>query len=241
MTSLAGLVVVRILIGAGTAGPYPTAMRIFRMEGERFGMKPPRVALGILSLGSISTSSVGPLVGGLLTATFGWQMIFLINTPRASVTLLFGFLWISTDPPQTGETAIVRFRREVDLLGIGFFAVFLLNLMIFLLNPTEPVWVALVAAGIFGTVFVWHSLRRAQPFLDLRMLVHNRPLSLTYLRAAALQLAVYGFFYGFTQWLESGVGVSSVMAGLFTLPMSAVAAISAVTGVRTRGRYSDHS
>jgi len=50
------------------------------------------------------------------------------------------------------------------------------------------------------------------------MLAHNRPLAMTYLRAAAISIIVFSVYYGFAQWLQSAVGYSSAGAGLVTLP-----------------------
>ncbi|MGE3148246.1 MAG: MFS transporter, partial [Pseudorhodoplanes sp.] len=41
--TLSTLVVARVLLGIGTSGAYPSAMRIFRMQADRLGHAPPRV------------------------------------------------------------------------------------------------------------------------------------------------------------------------------------------------------
>lgn len=232
-TSLTNLVMVRVILGIGTSGAYPSAMRIFRERADLIGSQPPRVALGILSLAAISTTAVGPLIGGLLTSGFGWHSIFWVNVPLAMLTVVLILLWVPKDRPREGSFA--RLVEEVDLAGVGLFAAFLLSLMIFMMNPRHPVWTALAGAVLFGAVLCFHSLRRDEPFIDVRMLVRNRGLSLTYVRACAVQMIVYCVFYGFAQWLESAIGYSSAKAGIVTLPMSIVAAVSSVTGVRTRG------
>jgi len=81
---------------------------------------------------------------------------------------------------------------------------------------------------------VWHSLKRKQPFIGVRMLARNRPLVTTYLRAGTMLMMVYCMLYGFAQWLESAAGYSSTKAGLVTIPMSIVAAASSLMGTRTK-------
>ncbi|MBV9237638.1 MAG: MFS transporter, partial [Xanthobacteraceae bacterium] len=128
-----------------------------------------------------------------------------------------------------------RLSEDIDLVGIALFAAFLLSLMTFLMKlKGGPLWFALAGAVVFGPALVVHSLRRQQPFIDVRMLARNRPLTMTYLRAAAVAIIVFSVYYGFAQWLQSAAGFSSVAAGLVTLPMSLVAAGSSLTGVRTR-------
>jgi MFS family permease len=231
--SLTGLVMSRVLLGVGTSGAYPAAMQILREQAERFGTKPPRVAMGVMSLAAISTLAIGPLLGGVLTGAFGWRSIFTFNAPLGLVAIVLCLLWTPKDKPQAGDGA--RIFEDVDFVGIGLFAVFLLCLMIFLIRLERPEWLALAGAIVCGVALVIYSLRRRKPFIDVRMLMSNKPLCVTYLRAGAISLIVYGVFYGFAQWLESAVGLSSAAAGLVTLPMSAVAAGSSLTGVRTKG------
>lgn len=233
-TSLTALVLVRVLLGVGTSGAYPSAMRIFRLKADRMGAAPPRIAMGILSLSAIATMAVGPLLGGLLTGAFGWRSIFTVNLPLGLLTVALVLMWVPKDPPCSGSFA--QLVREVDVAGIALFAASLLCLMTFLMDlKSRPLWWALWGAVAFGAALTLHSLRRSQPFIDVRMLWRNVPLVVTYARAGAISMIVYCVFYGFAQWLESAVGLSSAAAGLVTLPMSLVAAVSSVTGVRSKG------
>jgi MFS family permease len=233
-TSLPGLLLVRVLLGVGTSGAYPAAMRIFREQADRHGANPPRIAMGILSSAAIATTAIGPLIGGLLTGAFGWHAIFTINVPLALFTVLMILLWVPKDAPRPASFA--RLMEEVDMTGIGLFSIFLLSLMMFLMNlKTHPSWLALVSAAIFCVLLVLHSLRRKQPFIDVRMMARNRALTRTYFRVGVVMIITYSVFYGFAQWLESAVGLSTAAAGLVTLPMSAVAMVSSLTGVRSKG------
>jgi nicotinamidase-related amidase len=233
-SSLAGLVAVRVLLGVGTSAAYPAAMRIFRIRADQTGSKPPRIAMGILSLAAFSTTAIGPLIGGVLTSAYGWPSIFTVNVPLALLAVLLVVLWIPKD--RTQARGFARLVEDVDLIGIALFAVFLLSLVAFLMNlRTGPLWLALSGAVIFGAALVVHARRRRQPFIDVRMLARNGPLAMTYLRAGAVAMIVFSIYYGFAQWLQSAVGLSSAAAGLVTLPMSVVAAVSSLTGVRTKG------
>jgi predicted MFS family arabinose efflux permease len=180
-SSLTALVVVRVLLGIGTSAAYPAAMRIFRVRAERIGSRPPRVAMGVLSLAALSTTAVGPFLGGVLTGAFGWHSIFAVNVPLSLLTAALILLWIPRD--ESGATSVEH---------------------------------------------------RAQPFIDMGAFVHNLPLTVTYLRAAAVSMMIMCVYYGFAQWLQSAAGLSSTTAGLVTLPLSIVAAVSSFTGVRTK-------
>jgi nicotinamidase-related amidase/predicted MFS family arabinose efflux permease len=233
-STLAGLVAVRILLGVGTSGAYPAAMRILRERGEATGSKPPRFVFGVMTLSAFSTTAVGPVIGGLLVSAFGWQSIFTINVPLALIAALSILIWTPHD--RAPAHTFARLMKDIDLPGIALFAAFLLSLMAFLMNlKNGPLWLALAGSVVFGAALVWHSLRRPQPFLDVRMLARNWPLTMTYLCAAAIAIIVFSVYYGFAQWLQSAVGYSSAGAGLVTLPMSVVAAAASLTGARTKG------
>jgi MFS family permease len=232
--SLSALIAVRVLLGIGTSAAYPAAMRIFRLQADRIGSNPPRVAMGVLSLAALSTTAIGPVVGGLLTGAFGWHSIFVANVPLALLTAVLLLLWIARDEPTGG--GFQRFFREMDLTGIGLFTGFLLSLMVFLMElRSEPHWLALAGAVVLGALLTGHSLRHSEPFIDVRMLVRNKPLTVTYLRAATASMIVFCVYYGCAQWLQSAVGLSSARAGLVTVPMSVVAALSSLVGVRSKG------
>jgi MFS family permease len=230
--SLGTLIAVRILLGIGTSGAYPSAMCIFRTQADRIGAAPPRLAMGFMSFAGTATTAIGPVLGGVLTGYFGWHSIFTVNLPLSLLTILLVLLWVPKDERPAGS--LVLLMEELDLIGIALFAAFLLSLMLFLMNLDHPMWLVLPVAAVFGVVLVIHSLRRKQPFIDVRMLVRNRPLTVTYLRIAAILLIVYCILYGFAQWLEAGAGFSSSKAGLITMPMSAVAAVASLAGARTR-------
>ena len=191
--------------------------------------------MGVLTMAAISTTATGPLIGGILTDAFGWHAIFTVNAPLAVLAAVLILLWVPKDPQ--ARASFARLMEEVDWIGVGLFAAFLLSLMVFLMNLKDHGRCGRrCSAQRFSELrSAAYSRRRPQPFIDVPMLVRNRPLAVTYLRAAAVSLIVFSVYYGFAQWLQSAFGFSSSKAGLVTLPMSIVAAVSSLTGVRSKG------
>jgi MFS family permease len=231
--SLDFLLAVRVLLGIGTSGAYPSAMRIFRSEADKQGMPPPRMAMATLSLASFSTQAFGPALGGFITARFGWHAIFTVNVPLALVAALLALIWLPKDTPRAaGRGSLIT---EIDMPGVVLFAVALLSLMIFLMDAKRSLCWILPVSALFWVFFWRHSARCRKPFIDVRMLADNLPLTISLLRVGLIALIPYCVVYGLAQWLESGAGYTPGMAGLMTLPLSIAAGICSVLGARTKG------
>ena len=76
------------------------------------------------------------------------------------------------------------------------------------------------------------GLRVSRPFIDVRMLRANRPLSRTYARVAVTYAVFYTIFYGVPQWLEQGRLLSSAGAGLVVLPIAGMGIVATVIATR---------
>jgi hypothetical protein len=107
-------------------------------------------------------------------------------------------------------------------------------LLVFLMDLSAPRWYLLVLAAVLLAGLVYRELRAVTPFIDVRMLARNRPLTATYLRYAVSFLVTYSFIYGWTQWLEQVAGRSSAQTGLLLMPSFVLAAV--VSAVGSRGR-----
>lgn len=125
--------------------------------------------------------------------------------------------------------------ERLDHAGIALFAVLLLALMLFLMEPDPARWYLLVLAASAAVAFAVRERRARTPFIDLRALAGNRPLIVTYLRQVLGYTAIYAFLYGYTQWLEEGRGLSATTAGLVLLPLSLTALTAAGLSGRSPG------
>ncbi|MBI0299732.1 MFS transporter [Streptomyces sp. PRKS01-29] len=235
------LIASRVLLGIGTSAAYPAAMALLRAQSFATGRETPRPVLGRLSLAALGSAAVGPVLGGVLTATAGWRAIFAVNVPLALIGITLALLWLPRTRMAGGEDGTDSGARTAgaafDPLGIALFTATLTTLMIFLMDLERPNWALPPVVLVLATALTWWQLRRPRPFIDLRMIGRNRSLALTYLRHGTAYLVIYMVMYGYAQWLEEGHGYSASRAGLIMLPMSGAAAVCSLLGARTKGIY----
>jgi nicotinamidase-related amidase/predicted MFS family arabinose efflux permease len=226
--NLPTLVVSRVLIGLGTSAGYPSAMLLIRRRATAVGLaSAPGTVLGGLAIAGSATVAIGPTVGGLLVGWFDWRAAFLINVPIACATFATALLWIAKDPDRIRGRSAREVIARIDLTGVIGFAGAMTALLVFLLSLPHPAWSALgVSIAIWAALVTW-ELRAGNPFLDVRLLVSNLPLTRTYIRQGLTLLGTYVILYGLTQWVEAAHGLSAYDAGLILIPMGALSAVAA--------------
>jgi MFS family permease len=224
--NLTGLVVARVLIGAGTSAGYPSAMLLIRRRAEAAGLSaPPGGVLGGIQVSAMVTATVGLPVGGLLVGTLGWRSTFLINVPVALLAFVMAVRWIQRDAPVQGSRRLRDLASRIDVPGIVGFGAAMVALLVFLFSLPEPNWIALGLAVVLFAALIGWELRARRPFIDIRLLASNLALSRTYVRFALTTLCLYTVLYGVTQWLQATRGFGAETAGLLIVPMSALSAV----------------
>jgi MFS family permease len=228
-----GVLVARVLLGVGTSAAYPSAMTLIRDQSDRLGVVTPPTLLSGVSIASLASAAVGPLLGGVLIQAFGWRSIFLVNVPLALVALAMSLAWLPSDRTRPTRASGASGPRGLDPLGLALFAGTLTAFLVFLLGLGSGHWWLLAATVALGAALTWWSLRQPDPFLDLRMLGRNAALSRTYARLFLVYLSSYTMVYGFSQWLQGSAGYSSDQAGLLQLPTAALAGVASVLVARS--------
>lgn len=226
------LIGARVLLGFGTCAGYPAAMSLIRSEARRTGHDSPADVLTALAVTTQTIAVVGPSLGGLLIGAGGWRTTLALNIPLALAGIALGLLRLPrTTLPERAKG--VRRLAGLDLAGMGLFAVMLVSLLVFLMEPAIGHLYLLAVVAVAAAAFTVRELRVDTPFIDLRVLGGNKPLLLTFARALLAYIVTYAFLYGYTQWLEEGRGLSASQAGLVQLPLFGTAIIvSTVTGRR---------
>jgi MFS family permease len=226
--NLPTLVAARVLLGLGTSAGYPSAMLLIRRRATAIGLNtPPGNVLGGLAIAGAATVAIGPTIGGLLVGWFNWRAAFFINIPVAGVAFVMALLWIAKDQDRVRGRSAREVITRIDLLGVIGFGGAMTALLVFLLSLPSPDWISLGASIVVAVALVGWELRATNPFLDVRLLASNLPLTRTYIRYGLTLLGVYVILYGLTQWIEVARGLSAYEAGLVLIPMGVLSAVAA--------------
>ena len=210
------LIAARGVQGVGAAAMFATTMALI---SNTYSGRDRGLAFGIWGAVNGAASAVGPIIGGLLTANFGWRWIFLVNLPVSvvAVALTLRVVTESRDPRP----------RRVDVPGMVSFTVAAAALTYALIRgawaSTETI--ALIAVAAAGLVaFTVIERRSAAPMLDLRLL-RNPTFTAMLLAGGLLSAAAWAGMTYQSLWLQSVLGLSAIKAGLVMLPAAAAAFI----------------
>jgi DHA2 family methylenomycin A resistance protein-like MFS transporter len=214
-TNIAMLISARAVQGIGAAILLPASLsliaHLFTEPEER--AKAVSVWVGIASLAVAS----GPLIGGTLVDTLGWQSVFLVNLLFGSLALLLTFLNI---PPTPQEK-----NRSLDLMG-QILATVACCTFTYGLIEWGHVATLLIAASFLVSVlaavtFVIIEARIAQPMLPLSLL-RSWNVSVALLIGLIYQFSFYGLLFVFALFFQNAYHFSAFRTGLAFLPLTAV-------------------
>lgn len=223
----------RTLLGIGTSSAYPCAMKLLRDRSTASKRQTPPLLLSALSVSSLVTTAIGPVIGGALIVAMGWQAIFYVNVPLAGTTLVLAILWLPTDRDRPNPPTAKSVWQAIDLVGIGLFTLSIISFLVLLLLPSWSLsWLGIVAV-ISSIGFVKWELGRDRPFIDIRLLASNRALLRTYIRLLLTFSILYLFVTSLSQWLQTPFGWNAQEAGFAQVPIALVAAIASACVARS--------
>jgi MFS transporter, DHA2 family, methylenomycin A resistance protein len=97
--SVPTLIAARALQGVGAAVLGPCSLTLINHADPKARERVR--ALGVWAAGASVGLSVGPLVGGILTATLGWRAIFFINAPIGAAGICLTMRWAARVTPRS--------------------------------------------------------------------------------------------------------------------------------------------
>ncbi|GAA0468608.1 MFS transporter [Paractinoplanes deccanensis] len=176
-------------------------------------------------------AAIGPLIGGVLVGSTGWQGLFWIDAAIAAacVPITLSAVRESRDEHRS---------RSIDILGTVLVAVLLVPLVLALSESGSWGWLSvptitcLVVAVLGGAGFVAVEKRAAAPLVDLKLL-RNAVLVGSTIAILLVAGIINALMYLLSLYFQdpAGFGMTALEAGLATLP--AAAAMIAVTPLIT--------
>jgi EmrB/QacA subfamily drug resistance transporter len=225
------LVVFRVLQGIGASMLNPVAMSIiantFTHPRER------AQAVGVWGAVFGASMALGPIVGGALVSSVGWEWIFLMNIPLGLATIMLTLRFV----PESKAPKPRRF----DPVGQALVTVLLASITFGIIEAPDAGWtsptilVAFGAAAIALLGLLRYEPRRDEPLIDLRFFR-----SIPFSSSIALSVAAFASFGGFlflnTLYLQDVRGLSPVEAGTIIVPIALMTVILSPISGRVVGR-----
>jgi EmrB/QacA subfamily drug resistance transporter len=216
------LIAARGVQGLGAAAMFATTMALI---SNTYSGRDRGVAFGAWGAVNGAASAVGPIIGGLLTANFGWRWIFLVNLPVSVIAVVLTLRVVTESKDENA--------RRVDLPGMLTFTVAAAALTYALIRGewASALTIGLAALAVVAAAgFVVAERRSRAPMLDLKLL-RNPTFAAMLIAGALLSAAAWAAMTYQSLWFQSVLGLSAIQAGLVVLPCAAAAFImSAVLG-----------
>ncbi|MDB5801280.1 MAG: major facilitator superfamily 1 [Rhodocyclales bacterium] len=228
------LIAARALQGLGAAIMMALAMALV---GETVPKARTGSAMGLLGTMSAIGTALGPSLGGLLIAGFGWRAIFLVKVPLGILTFVLAYRYLPLD----------RQRPNTDRIGFDKLGTLLLALTLaaYALAMTvnkgsfDPLNIALLLAAALGVgLFVLAEKnaegRNSAPLIRPAMF-RDRVLSASLAMSALVSTVMMATLVVGPFYLSRALGLNTAVVGLV---LSAGPLVAALTGVPA-GRIAD--
>jgi EmrB/QacA subfamily drug resistance transporter len=210
------LTVARAVQGIGGAMLFATSLALL---ASAFEGRERATAFGIWGATIGGAVAIGPLVGGALTDSLGWEWIFFVNVPIgiAAAFVTMAKVDESKDPTPAG----------VDWLGALTFSASLFMLVFALIRGGEEGWSStLIVSLLVGSVlamaaFVTIELRRESPMLDLK-LFRNPSFAGASIVAFVMSATLFAMFLYIVLYIQNVLDFTPFQAGVRFLPLSLV-------------------
>lgn len=216
------LLAARALQGASAALLAPAALalltRLFPDTKDRTR------ALGVWGGVAGIGSAAGVLLGGILTAAFGWQSVFFVNVPIGAIVLIAIPSLITRDA--SGARGRLDVPGAATITGALVAAVGALS-AIEQVGFVHPLTIGLASAAIMlGVAFVLIERRTAEPLVPLEVF-RNRNLTVGNVVMLLLGAAMVALFFALSVYMQAVLGYDALATGLTQLPLAGALVIVA--------------
>ena len=232
--SMPELIAARAVQGLGAAMLTPQTMAVIN---RIFPRAKRGSALGVWGATAGLSTLLGPILGGVITSTIGWEWVFFINIPIGVVSIALVMMWVPRFPPSA---------RRIDTLSI-LLSVAAVFLLVFALQQGENAhwtWWIWGMMAVSLALFIWFV--RQQVVAESRGRDPLMPLSLFTVRNFSLgNIGIVGMGFTvasvplpFTLYYQQVHGLDPLGAGLMLAPQAVTSLILSPIVGRMTDEYS---
>ncbi|WP_406058013.1 MFS transporter [Streptomyces sp. NBC_01077] len=209
------LIAARALLGIAGAAVLPSTLALISHMFTDARQRATAIAMWVTAL-SVGLA-IGPVIGGVLLASWWWGSVFLMGLPVMLIALVTAPLLLpeyrDPNPGRLDPASVLLFLLAVLPLvyGVKSLAAH---------GPTAEAAIAFALGLTFTTLFVRRQNRLESPLLDLR-LFRNRAFTGALLTLLLGMTALNGVEYLVPQYLQAVAGLPPLEAGLWLLPGAA--------------------
>lgn len=191
-------------------------------------------SIGLLGTMSAIGTALGPSLGGVLIAGFGWQSIFFINLPLGALALFLAHRYLPADQlkPTTG-------RAVFDTIGTLLLALTLATYALAMTLGRGSFGLfnmALLLVAIFGAaLFVFAEVRTPSPLIRMEMF-RKLDLSASLATSALVSTVMMATLVVGPFYLSLTLRLDTALVGLVLSVGPGVAALTAIPGGRLADR-----
>jgi MFS transporter, DHA2 family, multidrug resistance protein len=174
-TSLAMMLVARVIQGIGGGGMAPAEQSMF---ADTFPPEKRAQAFALYGLTVVSAPAIGPVLGGWLTDNLSWHWVFLINLPVGMLSL-FLVQWLVVEPKvlEDERKTLLAKGLNIDVIGLALVIAGFGALQIFLDRYEQDdgfgsnfiITLGAIAGTCLVTLVIW-ELIHPNPVMNIRLL-----------------------------------------------------------------------
>lgn len=218
--SIEMLIAARAVQGLGAAMITPQTMavitRVFPSDQRGTAMGAWGAVAGVATL-------VGPILGGVLVDSLGWEWIFFVNLPVGVLAIALALRYVPVLPTHD---------HKFDILGVILSAVGLFCIVFGIQEGQKHdwnvgIWILILAGVVVFAGFVyWQAVNSNEPLVPL-VLFRDRNFSLSNVGIAAMGFAMAGMMLPIMFYAQSVTGLSPTRSALLFVPMALLTGILA--------------